>query len=88
MNIEEMQRRAEVTSGIFEDRLRAFVARWGSRLDRHDLYEFQMGLTRLMVDAMRHQSVGLSNQLDVMFSEQIRERSMAPLRVIHEEPKS
>jgi hypothetical protein len=86
MSIDEKKRRAEVTSAIFEDRLRAFVARWGCRLDRHDLYEFQMGLTRLMVDAMRHQSMELSDHLDHMFSQQVIERSLFPVRVIHEEP--
>ena len=86
MNIEDMQRRAEVSSGIFTDRLRGFVKRWAPE-DRRDCYEFQMDLTRLMVDAMRHQTTGLSNHLDHMFSERVLEQSMFPLRVIHEEPK-
>ena len=84
--LDEQKLRAEITGNLFADRLRFFVQQWGPQHPA-DMYEFQMALARLFVDAMRHQSMELSDQVDHMFSAQLRERSMAPLRFIHEEPK-
>jgi hypothetical protein len=84
---DEAKRRAEGIERRFEDRLRGFVARWRPKGDPHDVYDFQMDLTRLMVDAMRNKSdcmsLGITTYADLQFSEM----ALRPLHVIMEGPK-
>lgn len=81
-------RQAEVSAGMFEDMLRAFVGNWApSRGYERD--RFQMDLTRLMAQAMRHQSATYAIGIEhySVICTQLAERSMTPLRFIHEKPK-
>jgi hypothetical protein len=71
----------------FGERLQWFTARWMPRRDPEATYQFQMDLTNLMVDAMRHKSdcmsLGITTYADLQFSEM----ALRPLAVIMEEPK-
>lgn len=83
---DEARRRAEVSSGIFADRLRGFVARWAP-IEYCDRDAFHMDLTRLMVDAMRNKSDHLSFGIATYAAMQYEEIAMRPLTVIMEGPK-
>lgn len=80
---DETKRRMEVSAGMFEDRLRHFVREWASDNDR-DRYEMSMQLTRLFVDAMRHQTTTMGSGVEQYAAMQFQERSLQPLRVIME----
>jgi hypothetical protein len=79
--------RAAGSAEYFDLRLRDFVSRWRPKDHTYDAYEFQLDLTRLMVDAMRHKSdcmsLGIANYADIQFSEM----ALRPLQVIMEKPK-
>ena len=86
-SLDEAKMRAEVSSNIFGDRLRHFVQQWAPS-HPHDRDDFQMALTRLMVDAMRHKSdcmsVGIATYAEPIFAEM----AMRPLHVIMEKKDS
>lgn len=84
--VEEAKRRADVSSDIFADRLRGFVSRWKPE-DPYAVCDFQMDLTRLMVDAMRNKSECLSFGIASYADQRFSEIAMRPLVVIREEPK-
>ena len=84
MSVDEAKMRAEVSRNIFADRLRYFTDRWGPKGPR-DLYDFQMDMTRLMVDAMRHKSDCLSYGVETYAAATFTELSLRPLCVIHEQ---
>jgi hypothetical protein len=87
MSVDEAKMRAEVSSGIFADRLRHFVKRWGPE-DQRDLFDFQMDLTRLMVDALRHKSDTMGFGIETYAAERFAELAMRPLCVIQEKQRS
>ena len=74
------------SADYFGERLEHFVRCW-KPAEPHEVYQFQMDLTHLMVDAMRHKSdcmsLGITTYADLQFSEM----ALHPLRVITERPK-
>ena len=84
--IEEAKQRAEVSSSMFADRLQHFVHRWKPE-HQQDLYDFQMELTRLMVDAMRHKSDTMGLGITYYAESVYVELAMKPLNVIFQEKK-
>jgi hypothetical protein len=85
-SIDETKMRLEVSQGIFADRLGHFVKRWGPKDDPQDLYDFQMDMMRLFVDAMRTQNSSLSYGIDNYASQFYQEMSLRPLNMIFREP--
>lgn len=81
MNKDGDKARLEMSHEIFGDRLQYFVRRWRPQHPQ-DLYDFQMDLTRLMCDAMRHQSETLSYGLEYYASQRFAEMAIAPLNMI------
>lgn len=86
MSVDNAKMRAEVSSGIFADRARAFVKTWGPE-DPHDMFDFQMDLMHLMVDAMRHKSDTLGLGIETYAAAQFAELAMRPLQVIVEKQR-
>lgn len=83
---EEAQRRAEASRDIFGERLRWFVERWKPD-DVFEVHDFQMDLTRLMVEAMSHKSDCLSYGINFYAEMRFAELAMQPLHIIVEKPK-
>jgi hypothetical protein len=79
---------ARMSSDFFADRLRYFVAKWAPRRELADRDAFQHDLMRLFVDAMRHQTTVMGAGIEHYASEAFQQRSIAPLTVIMEAPKS
>jgi hypothetical protein len=86
MSTLEHKMKSEVSGVMFADRLRFFVQRYAPR-EPQEMYEFQMAMTRLMVDAMRHQQVEFSLGVEGYASQLLADRSMRPLAVIMEKAK-
>lgn len=86
--VDQAKLRAEMTSSMFADRLRYFVAKWAPRRDLADRDAFQQDLMRLFVDAMQNQSATMALGIETYASDAMLHRSMAPLHFIMErEPK-
>ncbi len=84
--VEQAKRRADVSSDMFANSLRGFVGRWKPE-DPYEVFDFQMDLTRPMVDAMRNKSECLSLGIASYADQHFSELALRPLVVIREESK-
>ncbi len=85
-NLDEIKMRAEVSSNMFADRLYHFIKRWEPKGPQGQR-DFQMDMTRLMVDAMRHKSEVMGLGIETYASHVYTEMAMRPLFVIREDKK-
>lgn len=85
-DVDNARQRMAMSGEIFSARLREFVDRWGPG-DLSDLYDFQMDMTRLMVEAMRHKSDTMSFGIQTYADHVFAEMALRPLQVIHHAAK-
>jgi hypothetical protein len=83
---DQAQLLAAQSADHFGQRLRHFVARHRPD-DPQDAYDFQMDLTHLMVDAMRHKSDCMSLCITTYADMSFSQMALRPLHVIMENPK-